>query len=63
MTYEGELEERLAAVWAHYPWDRFKKLDGDEQAGVIASYRANNYIEGVLAHRTATKNRPKAKAK
>lgn len=55
MTFTGELEERMAAQWAHYKWREYKDLDGDEQADIIAAYRASNQIEGVLAEKAGQK--------
>lgn len=49
MSYTPFLEWRLAAQWANYTWEQFEALEGDQQAGVVASYRAFNQIEAVLA--------------
>jgi hypothetical protein len=57
VTYAGELEYRFAAQWAHYQWEDFIDLDGEDQSAIVASYRAYNQIEGVLA----TKANEKAK--
>lgn len=55
MAYAPELEWILAAVWAHYPYHEFRRLDGDEQSRIIAAYRAQLLIEAAVAWA----NRPK----
>lgn len=51
----------MAAAWANYQWHEFQELDGDEQSGIIASYRASNQIEAVLAAEETRKANRKGK--
>lgn len=59
VRYSMELERRLAAQWGHYQIHKFLEMDGDIQADIIATYRAANQIEGVLAFEQAKKNKPR----
>lgn len=48
MGYEPILDWAFAAQWWGETWRSFTALDGDEQAFLVAVYRAHNRIEGVL---------------
>jgi hypothetical protein len=48
---------RLAAHWDGYKWNAFISLDGDEQSEIIATYRAYNQMEAVIANELARKSR------
>src|SRR5689334_22654883 len=49
VTHSIEFEWREAAHWARYRWEEFADLDGDEQAAIVAHYRAHTRLEAVLA--------------
>lgn len=54
----------MAAQWAGYRYaEEFKELDGDEQAAIIATYRASHTIEAVLADNAQKKAAAKANKK
>ena len=49
-------EERLAAQWSGYTWERYQQLvgvdewlaeEGDSKASVVASYRLHLTLEGL----------------
>jgi hypothetical protein len=40
---------REAAHWAGYKWRAFCRLDGDEQAAIVAHHIAHMQLEAVLA--------------
>jgi hypothetical protein len=58
IRFELELEQRLAAMAAHYTWEVYNELPGDEawvgltgsnsKAMVIATYRASQQIGQAL---------------
>lgn len=47
--YSAEFEWREAAHWANIPWHAFRTLDGDEQAAIVAHYRARMRLDAVIA--------------
>ena len=49
ITYSTEYEWYEAAHWAHYTWEAFCDLDGDDQARIVAHFRAHHQIEAVIA--------------
>lgn len=58
--YTQQLEMRLASQWAGYKyWDEFVNLDGDIQSDIVATYRANNQIQGLLAYEMKKRSRPR----
>lgn len=63
VTYNSELEERLASQWAGYRYEEFLDLDGDQQAEHIAAYRVTHQVEAVLAQQSKTEQRQSAKPK
>lgn len=49
LTYSATLELILAAVWAGYAPDTFTEtLDLDWQARIVAAYRVQNQMEGIV---------------
>lgn len=48
-SYEPLFEWREAAHWAGETWRSFCRLDGDEQAAIVAHYRAHMQLEAVIA--------------
>lgn len=44
-AYAKELEEVLAAVWAHIPVNKFFRLPAFWQNKIMAAYRVNQRIE------------------
>jgi hypothetical protein len=50
LSYAPQLEWRLAAAWAHYPYHQFQRLEGAEQARIVAAYRLKNKMDALLAH-------------
>ena len=64
MTYSVEMEYALAAKW--WGWNRleaFREIPTEEQAELIAIYRVENQIQGVLDYRDRLKQRRAAKGK
>jgi hypothetical protein len=57
ISYSREFEWREAAHWAGYLWEEFCELDGDDQAAIIAHYRAHLQLEAVLAQDQERRNR------
>lgn len=58
VSYSPLFEWREAAHWAGYRWEQdFCNLDGDDQAAVIAHYRAHLQLESVLAQDQERRNR------
>lgn len=49
ITYSQEFEWREAAHWARLTWRQFCHLDGDEQAAIVAHYRAHERMQAVIA--------------
>lgn len=58
-SYSDEFEWREAARWAHYTWEQFAALDGEEQSAVVAHYRGHHQLEAVVAHEQARESRRK----
>lgn len=59
LQYGAELEWRLAARWAHYRYEDFVELTGEQQAAHVAAYRIQHYGEAVVAHdRARSQNSP-----
>ena len=53
------LEWVLTAKWAGVPWPDFQKLSSDEKELLIAAYRVNGQMDGVLARANRPKRKPK----
>lgn len=49
-SYSSLFEQHEAAHWDRYKWEEFKALDGEQQSGVVAHYRAHHHLEAVIAH-------------
>lgn len=49
VSYSDLFEWREAAHWTGCQWRHFCRLDGDEQAAIVAHYRAHLQLEAVLA--------------
>lgn len=49
IDYSSEFAWREAAIWAHVPWHEFRKLDGDDQAAIVAHHRARMRLDAVVA--------------
>lgn len=50
LSYAPQLDWALAAQWWHYELEAFYALDGDEQAYLVAVYRAKHQMDAVVAH-------------
>lgn len=49
LSYAAEFEWLEAAHWAGYRWEAFRVLDGDDQARIVAHYRARMQMDAVIA--------------
>lgn len=49
IDYSAEFGWREAALWAGYTWREFCRLDGDEQAAIVAHHRARMRLDAVVA--------------
>lgn len=59
VSYTQEAEWRLAAKAYNYTWKAFTALDGEEQSEIIAMYRIEGQLEGLLAKEQAEHNKPR----
>lgn len=47
-SYAPELEWVFAAIWAGYTQRAFRRLEGAEQAEIVAAYRCRLQLDAVL---------------
>jgi len=59
VAYSPAFEAREAARWAHYTWQQFCRLDGEDQSTTVAHYRVSQTIEAVVAADAARRARQK----
>lgn len=55
----AEFEWRQAAHWGHLTFRAFRMQLVEEQEAIIAAYRANQQMEGVLAWANRPRKKPK----
>jgi hypothetical protein len=62
VTYNLELDYAMAAQWwGHHSIETFAALVPEEQAYLVAVYRANSTINSVIAHQQARDSEAAAK--
>jgi len=60
LQYAAQLEWRLAAQWAHYRYEDFQMLEGEQQSQHVAAYRIHSQAEALLQQEGARQSRKPA---
>jgi hypothetical protein len=57
LSFNSELEERLAAQWARYRYEDFLELDGELQSAHVAAFRCEKQMEAAVQHKQYRKQK------